>query len=80
MTTGDLARILRYLNNRRPFMRFEIVFNSGDRVELRHPETVQQRDDMFSHSAPDRSHRIFSAAGVSDIHVPPALNRPATGD
>jgi hypothetical protein len=71
MTTDDLARLLRYLDGLQPFRHYEIVFNSGDRIEVRHPETIQRQDDLFSHTAPDRVYFIFSAAGVRNIRVLP---------
>ena len=79
MTTGDLARLLRYLDSLQPFRQYEIVFNSGDRMAVRHPETIQQRDDLFSHTGPDRVYFIFSAAGVSNIRVLPRGDPPSPG-
>jgi hypothetical protein len=79
MSTGDLARLLRYLDSRQPFRRYELVFSSGDRVEVRHPETIEQRDDLFSHAGADRVYLIFSAAGVSNIRVLPRLDHPPSG-
>jgi len=79
MTTGDLARVFRYLKSKRPFEPYEITFKGGGRVEVRHPEVITQRDDVFFHFDRDGSYRIFSAADVSDIHVPPPPERPAPG-
>ena len=69
MTTGDLARTFRHLNNMQSFVQYVIVFHSGERAAVRHPETISQHDDLFVHCAPDRSYRIFSADGVSEIRV-----------
>jgi hypothetical protein len=75
MTTVDFARLLRFLDSRQPFRRYELVFNSGDRVQVRHPETIEQREDLFSHTGADRAYFIFSASGVSNVRV---LPRPGT--
>ena len=73
MTTGELAQCLRSLYQRRPFAHFEIGFSSGERITVTHPETIQQKDDVFVHYGPNRDYRIFTTAGVSEIslQVPP---------
>jgi hypothetical protein len=77
MTTDDLTAILRHLDGRKPFLRYQLFFSSGDQVEVRHPETIRQQGDVFTHACPDRVQLIFSAAGVSNIRVFPPLDRPA---
>jgi hypothetical protein len=71
MTGDELARALRALTSRRPFRPFFIEFNSGDRLRVSHPESVDRQGELFVHRGADRGNRIFTAAGVCQLIDPP---------
>jgi hypothetical protein len=71
MTPDELDSALRAVARLRPFRRIEIEFGSGDRLLIIHPEAVARRGNPFLYCGPDGSQRIFAAAGVYQILIPP---------
>jgi hypothetical protein len=71
MTANDLERAVRALARQRPFRPFLIEFHSGDRLLVSHPEAVIRDGELFLHRGPDRSRRVFSGLGISQIIDPP---------
>ncbi len=71
MRAADLTRALRAFTKRQPFRPFFIEFNSGDRLQVTHPEAIDRQEDLFVFRGPDGGHRIFSPTGVCQLIDPP---------
>jgi hypothetical protein len=70
MSGTDLDRVLRAFAKRHPFRSFLIEFQSGDRILVSHPEAIEGFGELFLYRSPDRSQRIFAAAGVCQLIDP----------
>lgn len=71
MTGDELSLALRALTRRRRFRPFFIEFNSGDRLRVSHPESIDRKGELFVHRGSDRGNRIFRASAVCQIIDPP---------
>lgn len=67
MTRDELNLALRALTRRRRFRPFLIEFNSGDRLLVSHPESIDRQGELFVHRGSDRGNRIFAASGVCQL-------------
>ncbi len=70
MSYSELQAVLRYLIRRQPFCPFWIEFASGDRLLVTHPESLEWQSVFVVHRAPDRTQRVFTAAGVCQVIIP----------
>ena len=70
MTLDSFLRILRVFNKRASFRPYWIEFVSGDRIEIRHPEVINQFGDVFAFRAPNREQRFFESGSVAQVIDP----------
>jgi hypothetical protein len=71
MTADMMTAILRSLARQRPFRPYFIELHSGERFQVRHPETILRRGDLFVHRSSDRTERVFDGAAVSQVIASP---------
>jgi hypothetical protein len=64
VTTPELQRAIRASAHRRPFRHYLIEFVSGDRLEITHPEAVDERSGLFIYHGPGFRYELFAASSV----------------
>jgi hypothetical protein len=67
MLSDTLAHALYRFTQRTPFRTFAIEFTSGDRVFVRHPETVFWRGETYCHIGLRGEYRIFDHTEVAQV-------------
>ena len=67
MLPDTLAYAVFRFTRRTPFQTFAIEFTSGDRLYVRHPETVFTRNAIYFHIGPRGEYRIFDHTEVAQV-------------
>ena len=67
MTIGQFNAAYRGFCRRRPFRSFNIEFDNGIQLLIRHPEAVRNEADLYVMRRPDGGSVVFAAESVSRL-------------
>jgi hypothetical protein len=67
LTYENCEAALRSFCRRRPFLPFLVELNSGDRLQVNHPEALAWRGHLLYYASPQRKHRLFDGSSVCQV-------------
>jgi hypothetical protein len=67
MEADNFERLLRALSHRRPFRSYTVEFNSGETIEVDHPEALIVRAGVAVYLSADGTPAWFDHLGVSRV-------------